>query len=199
MHMVGEIHMQFLTPKSASVRDQSVRLHFSQAPHVNGASAEPIGVIYFDTYDPVTGNHVGSDEFQYLTLEYFGVLGWHKAHSSFIIKRVNSIAQTLKSPQAPGAPQANAPSGSTVKGYLADGSFIRQAPSDTGQLDSGASWGLGRPTDVALLSPTAGWQAWTNDATMTRKAGSYPVGNGAVSYYARSPFYFETNIGLTMK
>lgn len=187
----GTLNMQFLTPKFPSVRDQSVRLHFSVAQHGHG----DLGFIFLSEYYPgmvpLTIKH--QTEPQYLTLEYFGVIGWHKNSYKFVIKRVNSLAQTLNTPPTaanpnpvpayPGAPQPDSPSNSAVKGYLADGSYIHA--STYAMSENGSFWGLGSYTDVQLYNPTtAAWQPWLQDSTTTGKAGAYPAqsSGGAVSY-----------------
>jgi len=198
MAMRGELIMQFLTPNFASVRDHSVRLHFSVALAGVGT-----GLMTLTRYNPNNNQFVSSTVVPYITLEYFHATGWHKiagGNNHFVIKRVNSLAQVLNIPNHaahPGAPVANAPSNpGATKGYLADGSYIR-APTG-GDEFSGAYWGSAYSESVQLYSPTAGWESWTDDSARTNRAGSYPArGGGAISYNEHNPFFWENNISLT--
>lgn len=204
MVLRGELHMQFLTPQRPSVREQSVRLHYSVAP--GGLGTGYIALREYSTIPPyaLTSTIVNPN----LTLEFFKATEWRKS-SSFILKRVNSLAQNLNAPQTnnpspvphPGAPQANAPANSQIKGYLADGSYIR---SPIGADDfSGAYWGSAYPQSIQLYSPTAGWQIWTDSSNVTLRAGSYPAkdnsGSGAISYIEHNPFFWENRISLNAR
>ena len=203
MAMSGELIMQFLTPNFASVRDQSVRLHFSVS--LGGAGT---GRMIIRQYNPATNNIVSTSNVFYITLEYFGATGWRKVaggNNRFVIKRVNSLAQTLNISNHsthPGAPTANAPGNPySTQGYLADGSYV-QAPLG-GDALSGAYWGSAYGQNVQLYSLASGWQSWTDDSSMTLRAGSYPArgaaGNGAITYVEQNPFFWENYISLIAK
>ena len=203
MAMSGELVMQFLTPNFASVRNQSVRLHFSVS--LGGAGT---GRMTIKQYNPINNNIISTSNVFYITLEYFGATGWDKVpggNNRFVIKRVNSLAQVLNVPNHsahPGAPTANAPDNPYLtQGYLADGSYVR-APIGADAL-SGAYWGSAYSQNVQLYSPASGWQSWTDASSMTLRAGSYPArgaaGNGAITYAVQNPFFWEDYISLIAK
>lgn len=191
MALRGTLNMQFLTPKFASVRDQSVRLHFSVAPQLTQGSGDN-GSILVTAWDAEFNSYEDFAQPQYLTLEFFRATGWRKATGQFVIKRVNALAQNLN---APGTPQANAPADSMTKGYLADGSYIHPTPQNIGA--NGAFWGRGNPTDVQLYDPKANWQPWSDDASKTAKAGAYPARNSGAISYQSGFLYWEHDISLT--
>jgi len=209
-YIKGEVRMQFLSPDFPSVRNKSVRLHFSIP--VTGAGT---GGIEVDRLS-LTGVAAPYPNVQYITLEMFGVDGWLKApytgargqnpangNNQFIIKRVNSLAQTLNeagdpfhlNARHPGAPFANAPMNQAFKGYLADGSYLRPFG---GATYSGAYWGNnGDSFGVELWHSTGGWETWTDDASVTGAAGAYPNGyNSVVNWLVQNPYFWEQNVFL---
>ena len=212
-YLTGEIRMQFLTPDVASVRDQSVELHFSVP--VTGVNS---GHLVLNKYS-VANKFVSGTPVNYITLVAFNITGWRKkpftgvsknilgqfnnyGNNQFVIKRVNSLAQTLNipghsNPSYPGAPFANAPTNQTIKGFLADGAYIR-SPIGGSQFD-GAYWGnAGDPLGVRLKPSTGGWETWTDDSTITGRAGQYPLGFPAdVSYIIQNPYFWEINVSLS--
>lgn len=90
-----------------------------------------------------------------ITLVYSHVPGW-RDNNTFMLKRINSIAQSLRSPNPslkeqnnfdskhPGAPVANGPvdPAATVKGFLADGCKA-VSPIGSGSF-AGSYWGTER-------------------------------------------------------
>ena len=209
-YIKGEVRMQFLSPDFPSVRNKSVRLHFSIP--VTGAGTGGIEVDKLST----TGVVTPYPNVQYITLEMFGIDGWLKApytgargqnpasgNNQFIIKRVNSLAQTLNEPgdpfnlnaHHPGAPFANAPVNQAFKGYLTDGSYIRPFG---GATFSGAYWGdSGDSFGVELWHSTGGWETWTDDASVTGAAGAYPNGyNNVVNWLVQNAYSWEQNVFL---
>ena len=204
--------MQFLSPDFPSVRNKSVRLHFSIP--TTGAGT---GGIEVDSLNQA-GHATPYPNVQYITLAMFGVDGWLKApytgahgqnpangNNQFIIKRVNSLAQTLNEPNValnrfpnvrhPGAPFANAPANQAFKGYLTDGSYLRPFG---GATYSGGYWGdNGDNHGVELWHSTGGWETWTDDASVTGAAGAYPAGyNSVVSWLVQNPYFWEQNVLL---
>ncbi len=163
-YLAGEVRMQFLTPQSPHIADKSVELHFSLP--VLGLGT---GQIVLAQINPVTKLAAAPNiNVSQITLVYYHVSHW-RSKSSYVIKRINSIAQTLRSP-APnqseklnfdpfhlGAPYANSPAVSSiaVKGYLNDGSYV-VAPFGSGSF-AGAYWGNADARGVELRGSSGGW------------------------------------------
>lgn len=127
VRLAGEVRMQFLTPAAPHVADQSVELHISLP--VLGLGTGQMALATYNPSDldnPINVN----PSINSITLVYSHVPGWRK-NSIFVIKRINSIAQTLRSPNPSpteltnfdpshrGAPVANAPvnPAEPVKGF----------------------------------------------------------------------------------
>ena len=199
----GEVKMQFLTPAAPNVVGQSVELHFSLP--LTGVGTGQISLI---SINPKT-QQTSVSNVNEVTLVYYHVPGWQKS-SKFVIKRINSIAQTLRSrtpsayestsfdPSHPGAPYANSPTNQTTMGYLNDGSYV-VAPVGSGSF-SGAYWGEGDTSGVELRGANGGWISWTDDPTITNAAGAYPnplAYSKAVNWLEQNPYFWEENVNLT--
>jgi len=212
-YMSGEIRTQFLTPNFSSVLDKTIKLHFSVP--VGGIGTGKIIVAQTQGLDPNRCPHRISNFSAYsVTLVYAHVRGWRThqyntvhpeaGNNQFVMKRINSIAQTLNStnynptfdiPHSghPGAPIANGPSEYNSKGFLMDGSYVQAFG---GGSFSGAYWGYSDTFGVELYSPSGGWSSWTNDSSVTLHAGAYPIGLPYVTWVEQNPFYWETNVAL---
>lgn len=212
-YMSGEIRTQFLTPNFSSVPDKTIKLHFSVP--VGGIGTGKIIVAQTQGKDPNQCPHrISSFSAYSVTLVYAHVRGWRTSqynavhpeagNNRFILKRINSIAQTLNpanynaatdTPHSghPGAPLANGPSEYNSKGFLMDGSYVQAFG---GGSFSGAYWGYSDTFGVELYSPSGGWSSWTNDSSVTLHAGAYPIGLPYVTWVEQNPFYWETNVAL---
>jgi len=204
-HLSGEVRMQFLTPASPHVADKSVELHFSLP--VLGAGT---GLIVLAQINPVTKQVTLNNDINEITLVYYYVPHW-RSNSSYVIKRINSVAQTLRSPMPNqsemlyfdpkhlGAPVANYPATSSifVKGYLNDGCYA-VAPIGSGSL-AGAYWGNADARGVELQTPGGGWVSWTDDPSITNLAGGYPIPSefsNVDNWLVQNPYFWEVNVNL---
>jgi len=201
----GEVKMQFLTPAAPNVPGESVELHLSLP--LTGIGSGQIALVSINPKTLETNTTYVHE----VTLVYYYVPGWEK-NSKFVIKRINSIAQTLRSytpsayetkyfdPGHPGAPYANSPTNQMRAGYLSDGSYV-VAPIGSGSF-SGAYWGESATNGVELRGANGGWVSWTDDSTITNAAGAYPDPNAyprVVNWLEQNSYFWEENVNLTAR
>ena len=114
----------------------------------------------------------------------------------FIIKRCNSIAQTLNNPRINLTPRAglvnpNGPPGVATNqaGFYTSGSSI-----------IGASWGTADDQSVTIYGPS-GWESWQDQQTWVDTlgqvhSGSYPPVARYVDWLDQNDFFWEVNVSL---
>ena len=209
----GDIKMDINTPARSGVGAHMIYLHLAKPAsssvggmitvrRVNGYSADGT-----PNYDPSVTFYNPE-----VTLVYGNVKGWtnkafdqarpFEGSNQFILKRINSIAQTMNYPpkdpgrQEPhykdiqGAPVANGPKNDPLPGFFMDGSFVGSRASSV------MSWGLtGNTQEVYLIDSTGNPVDWTEKTTS--RAGQYPFLKNNVNFTTHNRFYWENFIDLS--
>lgn len=202
--MTGDIRLKFFTPMIPGVEDKNIIAHYSVARTDLGYT----GKIQVDRFSRDSQGNVQREKIYEdapgVTIVYVGVRGWRNrpyiqgqpvGNNNFVLKRVNSIAQSLNlpandpdrnSPRYPGdrpnRATANAPSYATLKGYWANNSRVL-----------GASWGGPDGQSLLIKDGTGGGLPW--DTAKTSRQGKYP-GGPQITYTVQNPYFWENNINL---
>ena len=204
--ITGQVLMEFETPAISRIKSKHILMHYTQ-PYTSDSNLYGNFSITLKRQtggkdsqgNPVySGNPLNETS---VTLFYTGgsAVYWKKvpydpAHpeygnNNFVIKRTNSIAQTLNpvaaTPGIPpvytGAPVANGPG----LGFYMDGSYIL-----------GGAWGVNDTNGVVLLYPGTGYESWTDSNTVTSLAGSYPLDTRYIKWNASNPYFYEPNLNM---
>jgi hypothetical protein len=202
-YMTGEIRLTFLTP-AGGADDKAVIVNYR--PILSGA----IGVAGVTLVDEITNTTPPQRTNRYknvsVTYVYHGVRGWRNrpytpgsmpsGNNRFVLKRANSIAQTMNLPQddpgrnspsyhgdKPGAPIANAPPAYTHKGFVSDGSRV-----------FGAYWGNADTSGLLILDPNGAMVTW--EPAQTLRQGAYPMEPPYIDAVIHNPYFWESNINL---
>ncbi len=204
--ITGQVLMEFETPAISRVKDKHILMHYTRpfTSDTNLYGNFSITLRRQTGGKDANGNPVYSGPTlneTSVTLFYTGgsAIYWKKAFNpahpeygsnNFVIKRTNSIAQTLNpvaaTPNIPpvytGAPVAN---GQPGLGWYTDGSYLL-----------GGAWGVNDTNGVVLLYPGTGYASWTDSSTVTSLAGSYPLSTQYIKWNASNPYYYEPGLNM---
>lgn len=205
--ITGQVLMEFETPAISRVKDKHILMHYTR-PYTADSNLYGNFSITLKRENGVDKNNNPTYDKTLnetsVTLFYTGgsAVSWKKAFNpahpewgsnNFVIKRTNSIAQTIN-PSAPiqgqppaytNAPIANGPG----LGFYMDGSYLL-----------GGAWGVSDPFGVVLLYPGGGFTSWTDDSTVTSLAGWYPMQYPGDNRFIKSAldnaYFSERNLNM---
>lgn len=181
--VTNETRMQFMTPALSDVPAGTVMLNLGVP--INGLLGGAINVYVID--DTGTLSPAPPTQYNYATFVYY-VGGWTKqGNKMFQVKRINSIAQTLQYKNNFGVlVHRGYPQPRTNEMFLEDYTSLYSA-----------GWGWAADPKGVMINMDDRWQTWTDDSSLTYRAGAYPFGYyHCVTWFDQNAYFWENHLSL---